>query len=131
MLGPIVDAYEQSIAEAQQTEEALRRELAFTQIELEFERLYRIIYGSQMAALRELAGADPGGVPRQRLHHDYRAARAKWGDVVLPDDPDTWASFLTVADLAELRPDSRNYITPKGKAFLNYVNAKGYPDQPF
>jgi hypothetical protein len=131
LLGPIVAEYEEQIAEADQTVEDLQRDLAFTEIMLEFERIYRIVYGSQLAALRELKGALPAGLPRSGLEHHHRAARAKWGDAVLPADPAVWLSFLQAAGLAELRPDGGYYLTQKGDTFLNYINSRGYPDQPF
>jgi hypothetical protein len=62
-MAELVDAYEQALAdqaeEAQEQQLALGRQLAVTQIQLDYERTYRVIYGSQIAALRALRAA-PG-----------------------------------------------------------------------
>ncbi len=129
--GPIIEEYERAIAEAGEGLQETQRDLAFARIELEFERLHRVMFQSQIDALRELAGVAPRGVEPARLYRYQQAAKEAWGEPAEYPGPEAWAAFLTGQALMEPRTDGRFYITEKGTAFVYYVNQYDMPERPW
>jgi hypothetical protein len=126
----LIDDYEQRLQErhlqAEEERKELLRHIALTDLQLSYERTYRVIYGSQIAALRALRAA-PNGVTRSGLNVLLEQSKATWSFATwlqaLPLD--TWLGFLFYEELITY-PNGVGQdpvkITPKGEGFLDYID---------
>jgi hypothetical protein len=128
LVDTLVEAYEQ----AANTEAALTRELALKDLQLDFERIYRVIYGSQVDALRQLRQL-PSGSDRDTLRMHFLQAQA-----AAPPVPalqartfEAWLAWLISIGLIEVDSMNQLHLTTKGSAFLDYIDASGYPQPLF
>jgi hypothetical protein len=117
---------------AQETTQSLLRQLAVTRIRADFESIYAHSYGSQIAALRTLR-ATPAGATKETLEPHLAQVKR---DMKLPSwihalSFEDWLGYLQRSGLAELGADGLCHITPKGTAFLDYVEGLGYPPKSF
>jgi hypothetical protein len=131
----VVEEYEAQMAQAQeQHQEQVERiinELVVARLELDFERQYQWIFGSQLRALRALRDAR-GQLPRAALEPIYEAVRPQlWSGFTF----DTWIGYLLRVTLHSALAVAVNggtyHITPKGRAFLGYIERLKYPDRSF
>jgi hypothetical protein len=122
----LVEVYEGVVAERAQEAEQLQQELARAELQLELERIWNRIFGSQVAALRVLDAA-PQGLTRQALEPIYEDARARRGLALTFDQ---WMTFLLRdglgGSLVELAPQGTYHIGQKGQALLGYGDVSGY-----
>jgi len=103
----------------------LVRLLAEARIATEFEKIYRLIFGSQIAGLREL---------NSRHSVPTAEARRRFDEEVVPANPDfyrgeqftfeQWLGFLRNSGLVA-EAEERLSLTPLGKDFLGYLTALG------
>ncbi|GGJ21798.1 hypothetical protein GCM10011320_31310 [Neoroseomonas lacus] len=104
----------------------LIRLLSEARIEADFERIYRVIYGSQIRGLRML-----GSEGRISL-----ADARKRFDAVISDYPgfykegsfDEWLAFLTRMALVAKTEEDMLALTPLGQDFLVFLARRGYSD---
>ncbi|HZQ01340.1 MAG TPA: hypothetical protein VFB13_17475 [Reyranella sp.] len=105
---------------------------ASTNIQLAFERIYRIIFGSQVRALR--AANRPGGVPTDIIRQIFAEAQTQFPGIHGSQTFDQWAAFLLQTGLGmELPPQNGKFmasITVRGHYFLTYLHEMGLPDPP-
>jgi len=125
LLNDVTDLYEAKVAElhAEHAEqiEYLATEVAARDPWLEFERIYRVIYGSQIAALRSMR-ATPAGVPRAILELHLTAAKGAW--TAFPSvQAQTFETWFAWADLGRRR--DRHTDRPHSRAF----HLRDDPDQ--
>jgi hypothetical protein len=119
--------------QVQQTEltNYLLTELATKELQVDFERIYRIIWGSQIAALRSLRAA-PAGLPRTPIEAHLSQAKQTTIEILRPKATfEEWFSFLESTDLATASPDGLYRIKPKGVGFLTYIEGLAYPPRLF
>ena len=132
-----VDLTNAKLAVETASEKVLLRHLAGTQILLAFSELYRIIYQSQLEALRWLNGQS-AGVEGKALIPFYEEGKQKWPTLYTERDFRTWMGFLAArglvreSDESAAAPDDAEpfgiQITIMGRQFLAYLVNSGRPD---
>ncbi len=108
------------------TEEAVRvlvRYLAGTRIELDFERIYSPILGSQLSLLNYL-NTQADGQPAEALRPFYTSAASQYPQVYSGYSFEQWLGFLQ-GSLLVRQDGGRLRITVKGREFLAYLTQKG------
>lgn len=97
--------------------------------QLSFERLYGVIFGSQLGLLRTLRNADT--IDRTTAEQALAQARTDSRDAQGVSDLDGWTvdtymTFLMLNDLArptaDLPPNSNFQFTDRGRAFIDYID---------
>jgi hypothetical protein len=108
----------------------LIQHLASTQLFLAAERLYRIIFGSQIAVLKHLNLYGPAN--RVIIQKFYDEAKEKFPQVYNPYPFESYVKFMKSQNLVNT-PDDINYsITILGKEFLLWMVVEGRPEEkPF
>jgi hypothetical protein len=108
----------------------LIQHLAATQLFLAAERLYRIIFGSQIAVLKHLNLYGPAN--RVIIQKFYDEAKEKFPQVYNPYPFESYVNFMKSQNLV-ITPDDINYsITILGKEFLQWMVVEGRPEEkPF
>lgn len=118
-------------------EKVLVKHLAATQIVLTFEKVYAVLYGSQLQALRWL-NSQPAGVHADALKPFYEQAVNAWPAMYQNVDFRSWLSFLagqgliTESEASSLTGDEEEAfgvtITVMGREFLAYLVNGGRAD---
>lgn len=103
---------------------------AVIQSHVVFERVYRLIFGSQLYAL-DLSDR-PGGIPLSDVETIFNSAKAKFPDFHKDRTFGQWCQFMIDAGLAAELP-SQNGVkmagaTPLGHYFVLYVKEQRYPE---
>jgi hypothetical protein len=98
--------------------EALTYTVASLNIQLTNERIYRLIYGSQIEALA-LMNAE-GGAPPNILRDIYERAKGMYPDVYRSYAFEQWLGFLQHAAVCMVAPNGHYILTPHGRGFLRY-----------
>ncbi len=93
-------------------------------IATEFERIYRIIYGSQMRLLRNLDTCKE--LSKKETIKFFKQEKRKIPDSDIEFEP--WVRFLVSQGLLSYSEDEYK-ITNKGRAFITYVAAMNYEDR--
>ena len=121
-------------AEAEESAERLAEQVVFARLELDFERTYGLIFGSQLRALRALRVAGVEGLPRHEIEVHFEAMRAVAEGVGA--DPwafEQWMTYLMRATysgpLVEVAASGNYVITQAGNNFLIYIEMRGYQDR--
>lgn len=103
---------------------------AVIQSHVVFERIYRLIFGSQLYAL-DLADR-PGGIPLVDVENVFNSAKRRFGDFHKDRTFTQWCQFLLDSGLAvELPPQGGTKmagVTPLGHHFVVYVKEQRYPE---
>jgi hypothetical protein len=115
------DLENRKIHAAADREKALVRALAAANIIQHFERVYGLLWGSQLSTLRFLNPRDTGA-ERSELVSIYEAAKAEYPGWYQDYPFDRWLGFLRQTNLITER-DSRVFITVAGREFLKYLVA--------
>jgi hypothetical protein len=88
-------------------------------IQLEHERTYRIIFGSQILALERMNR--PGGLTEEELQEIYSAAIAAYpAGLTKRSDYDSWKGYITIS-LARKNNEGNYELTATGRGFLRYI----------
>jgi len=118
----------QRAIEGADREKTLIRALATANITQHFERLYNMIWASQLSCLRYL---NPRGLGAERgeLIPIYEASKTLYPDLYKDYSFDQWLGFLQRMNVVTER-ERRLFITVAGREFLKYLIATG-KDGPF
>ena len=114
------------------TDRAIRAE-----IELDLERTYRIVWGSQVRALRLLASRDAQVGSREDVEAVYASAVAMWPKFFERIPFEQWMRFLLAethyegASLVAAELGGGYRITEVGEVFLAYIDHRAYPEPLF
>lgn len=124
----IVMEYESRITAANKSKDDLQEELARTQVALSFERILRIIFGSQIGALKKI-NEMPQGSSQTDLQNEYK----KHLDYFRSVDAEPissfaqWMNYLVIINFVEARGDVY-CILPAGNMFLRYIIEMHYSE---
>ncbi len=101
--------------------------LGAAQTALNFDRIHRFIWASQMAILRHLDRAGTGGETEANVRKYYETAAAKYPALFGAYPFERYIGYLTNANLIEQAGDSFR-ISDDGREFLKYVITAGLPE---
>lgn len=104
--------------------EIIVRDSTNYRIATEFERIYRIIFGSQMRLLRNLDTCKQ--LSKKEIMKFFKQEKRKMPDSDIEFEP--WIRFLVSQGLLSYAEDEYK-ITNKGRAFITYVAAMNYEDR--
>lgn len=93
-------------------------------IATEFERIYRIIFGSQIRLLRHLEATKT--LTKNEMVKFFKQEKRKAPDSNIELEP--WIKFVVSQGLMEYKDDEYK-ITPKGQAFIAYLALLNYEDR--
>ena len=111
--------------------DVLVRHLAIARLSRNFEQIYRIIFGSQIAGLTALAAAPNGEAPASEASAYFDTIKAKFPEFYEKSNFEQWIQYPINADLIE-RLSDRLKITDMGREFLTYLTAVKLPiEKPF
>jgi len=113
------------VAPGPDRERVLIRHLAGLMVVMMFERVYSLIWGSQIGVLQFLNSAGPAGVSAEFLRPWFDQAVAREPDAYAGDTLERWLSFLESNALIS-RQGSNWVITLEGREFLKYIIQQGY-----
>ena len=99
--------------------------MAAASIVQEFERIYSIVWGSQLGALQFLNSAGVDGTETLSLQAWYDQAAAQYVDTYTNYTFEQWLGFLQSQQLI-VRANDQVGITLEGREFLKYVLHQGY-----
>lgn len=100
---------------------------AALQMQVTFERTYRLIFGSQLAALR--AADRNGGIPIEDIRAIFNRAKANFSELHKDRTFEQWAQFLIDTGLAMAQDGQRTAVTTmRGHEFHAYVAQMRYPE---
>lgn len=128
--GEIFKKYETKIKEIGDTRQKLETELINTTIYLEFERIYNMIFGSQVLLLKVLKSNQEINklfYNSENIVNYFFSIKANW-----PQELQNWTAglymkFLMDSSLISFNGHIDQYsITDKGVAFLSYIAIRGY-----
>jgi hypothetical protein len=112
------------IPSIEEREKLMVRNLALAQLQSTAERIYRVVFGSQLAALQHLNLY--GATSREKLGAlFYEPATQKWTEVYQNYTADRYFHFLVENGLIGLSTDDKATITIKGKALLEWIAGNG------
>ncbi len=100
------------------------RDSANYRIATEFERIYRIIFGSQIRLLRHLDTTKT--LTKNEVAKFFKQEKRKMPDSDIELEP--WTKFVVSQGLMEYKNDEYN-ITNKGRAFIAYLALLNYEDR--
>jgi hypothetical protein len=110
-------------------EKILIKHLAVTAISHEFERVYRVIFGSQISALQIFASQEL--VSPENLLPIYEQAKRNYTEFYRSISFDSWLKFL-VDFVLMAQQGNKVGVTIRGKEFLKYLIDAGIPaTKPF
>jgi hypothetical protein len=98
---------------------ALTRALATTRVELEFNNISHIIFGSQVNLLVQLAGTK-SGVTRQQAEAIFTQAQQAFPDLHAGKNFDEWFRYLDISKLVTFN-ETKIDITQFGLDFLKHL----------
>jgi hypothetical protein len=135
----IVGEYEERLQREQEAEqqtiEYWQHQTVEAQLSADFERTYRLIFGSQILALRSIDGAYPGSLPRSQIEVFFELMKAH--DPASAWSFEQWLRFLLIPSvfpigtqqppLVEQLADGTFKITDRGRAFTGFLELIEYP----
>jgi hypothetical protein len=102
------------------TAKILIRHLAATQLSLDFEQIYNVIFGSQLFLLRELNEAAGTGLDQNTINSHFEHVQGLFPEQLKHWNVDQYLSFLFRNTLITLK-DNKYHITIKGTDFLIWL----------
>ncbi len=99
-------------------------EIAVRDTLLDFERIYNVIFGSQIQLLLDL-NANKDGLPIENTDAFFNKIMLKWRPNFTDWGFDKYMSYLLSTGLVEIYKNNA-FITEKGQAFLNYLISQRY-----
>jgi hypothetical protein len=112
-----------------QREELLIQLLAGALTREGWERIYLLIFGSQMRLL-QILNQTPGGLPEHDIRSVYEAGASDHRDLYKAITFESWMSFVETTGLIS-RGGEKLLITPYGRGFLKYLVGQGLPFERF
>ena len=103
--------------------DVLVRHLALTQLFLNAEQIYRTIFGSQIALLKQLNIA--GSMTRDKLQSFYDTAKAQFPLLYDTYSFEQYLHYLQAFNLIYTQDSKQYVITDEGKAFLQWIVTVG------
>ena len=105
---------------------------ASVQMQAAFEKTFRIIFGSQLSALR-LADSYPAtGIPLKDVEALFNSAKAHFPEIHKNRTFEQWTQFLVDTGLGRSMPPQNSVpmagVTDLGHEFVVYVTQNRYPD---
>ena len=123
------DGLRQSTTKPEDREDLLVRLLAQSHLETFFEQTYRLIFGSQISALKCLNQGIKASEADAKAY--FESLKELHPEVYQHYGYEQWLGFLLGRDLI-MRSDGTFEITDIGRDFLFYLTAKGLPEnKPF
>jgi len=119
------DLNNRGITEDKESIKVLIRHLAGTQVQLIFERIYAMIYGSQIIILQHL-NTKSNGDTKETILPIYSSATQQYVEEYKNYPFDEYMGFLTNYSLVEKKND-RFFITHIGRDFLTFIAQTGKP----
>jgi len=113
------------VKSSDEREKVLIRYLAGLTVTALFEKVYSLIYGSQIGVLQFLNSAGSKGVEINFIQPWFEQAAAREPEWYSGDTPDRWLSFLEVYQLIT-KTNTNIVITLEGREFLKYIIHQGY-----
>ena len=110
----------------QQNLQYLLEQLSIKDIQLDFERIYNIIFGGQIALL-ELLLPIPEGMPLASLAYFYSQVKRYHYPVFEKWTLEMYIQFLVNKQLIEVTQNGNYKITTKGMNFITYITNLNYP----
>ncbi len=104
--------------------EALLKQLSSKELQLDFERIYHAIFGSQIALLERIMSL-PSGASRSFLESYFHSVRANFPSIG-DWDLDRYLGFLIGNGLLSFSADGYCTATSKASGFLEYISARRY-----
>ena len=123
--GIINDLESKSLSHDSPTEKVLIRHLAGTQIALEFERIYNLIFGSQIKLLKELNVKIPDGKTEVEVFNGIDRVIQQHFDYLKDWTKEQYLNLLYVNNLILKDEDDRIKITVKGVEFVSWIVRNG------
>lgn len=98
-------------------------------VDRDMEVTYRVIFGSQIAALKEM-NMRGGALTVARAKEIYEMAKARFPDMYENFSFESWSEFPLIRGLAErpaepITPQSRVLLNDGGRQFLHFLTGKG------
>lgn len=109
----------------EEREALLVRLLAQSQLEAAFERIYNLIFGSQIAGLRELNTR--GRVTGNEAREFFKGVKSRFADFYKGYSFEAWLGFLVSNGLV-VRDQDILQITDLGRDFLIYLTGRRLPE---
>lgn len=116
--------------DATEREKFLLRNFAALAITWSFDRIYYLIYGSQIAALHYLNDNRNSPLTTEHIHPFFDDAVNKFPNVYSSYGFEGWLGFLVTSNLVQ-RNGNDVGITIQGKEFLKYLVEQGHPINRF
>ncbi len=120
----IVKEKEVAINSLKNSQEFLVDRLARAEIDLDFERIYNLIFSSQIELLSKLLTLSP--VEFSYVEEHYRILRRTYKKAYRDWDVATYIKFLLNQKLIDIDEVARISITDKGRAFVSYLSIMNY-----
>lgn len=108
--------------------EKIKSDLDYTQIYLDFERIYRLIFGSQIELLKRLRLQESIGGEELKNTASFFVLTQNFYELLKSWTFDQYLKFLFDAGLIHMKND-RYLISDKGKAFLSYIEFLNFPSK--
>jgi hypothetical protein len=102
--------------------DVLVRHLAVARLGRNFEQIYRVIFGSQIAGLKALASASGGSTSREESASFFDGVKAKFPEFYEKNTFDEWIQYPKTAGVVTETGDQIS-ITELGREFLLYLSA--------
>jgi hypothetical protein len=119
-----------NILDTTERETLLVRNLAIAQLQWSAERLYRVIFGSQLDLLQHLNLFGPTRT-EALIERFHKPAVARYPQLFEHYSSESYKAFLTANELIANHQDGKCTITVIGKEFLAWISHNGVPmDKP-
>ena len=125
-------AIDEAYSAAAEEIEAVRAQLTQAQLDLYYERVYRLIWGTQIALLKELNELGPQSMAALMGNHFQE--HLKRVRILTPQyvgDFGAYLNFLTSWGLIEFIQPASYQITTLGRGFLTYLTSNGISTAKF
>lgn len=119
--------YKTKIDELGSNNEKIKQDLINTQIYLDFERIYRLIFGSQIDFLKQLRKASSKGESINNFIFLFTITQRIYPILSTWDFPQ-YTYFLSSNNLI-LFKENKYFITDKGNGFLAYIEFLNFPQK--
>jgi hypothetical protein len=115
-----------------ETAEVLSRHLAYTQLALEFEQVYKVIFGSQIILLKKLNQNRVDGRNKEFIDNYFSDVKLRFSEIFKDKgwDTDQYLSFLLGRLLITI-VNGKYHITDRGVDFLSWLIKSGQDEDKY